>query len=761
MKRRAFSLIELLVVLAVSAILFAIIAIPLVQGFNLTRAGQAFADAQERARALVDQIARDISNATSVRDLSGVSGQVRILVPSDPDRNGVIDAYVPLLLEGAKIDLLVPASGELPTTADPVLRNPDSLIDPNGDPDDRFNWRIDPTLRTPRGQVALPVTEGLRLVRYFVGLNRPLANDPTSPGNLTNARYTNPYDGILMRKSGDPDNLYVLRKAEVDLRVYDPATNSWSVNPMLDLNGDGELQNGELDDPDFFLLTNAELASNPLRLAKVQRIQQWLKRSRIVTEISRYDMIAPIVDRRTNQVLYDGVNPRIQALINFSPTRMSSEPVQGQVAIRSGEEAPNVGKVGPDTFTTSSGGWSSLFLRCWPSALRVQGTNNLDDPAAIWRPWDGTRPYLTGRTRIPTTGFSVFNFSGGNELTDGVEIFDASTYLEALEWRDNRPLPDPLWFYPFSVAVREANNRSGFLSNDAIREDFIAFYPNRRSGQVKASFAITEVGNASSFPPNGWDNRPYAFTGDAVHPDVDPTITGVGPANRWSGPAYSPSSRTSQINQRFNVLWRDWDLLAPGLEKAQHCHRFLDLRFLPNFDGEPSPLNPVTGFARARIVPGSEIIFGPDQIAGPNYGNLVRYTRAPLPDQVGPNQYYINYVNQPVPTNWTAIGLTPPADLTDPSQYDATNFVSAVLLARFRAGYVKFNSDPGRPLADGNISVFYRFQFTEPNDVFAVDYDSREKINVNLTIKNFPQTTLPTSQTVTVRSEATVRNFLR
>jgi hypothetical protein len=50
---------------------------------------------------------------------------------------------------------------------------------------------------------------------------------------------------------------------------------------------------------------------------------------------------------------------------------------------------------------------------------------------------------------------------------------------------------------------------------------------------------------------------------------------------------------------------------------------------------------------------------------------------------------------------------------------------------------------------------------TESSDVFAVDYDTRQVIDVNLTIRNYPQTTLPTSQTVTLKGSATVRNFIR
>ena len=83
------------------------------------------------------------------------------------------------------------------------------------------------------------------------------------------------------------------------------------------------------------------------------------------------------------------------------------------------------------------------------------------------------------------------------------------------------------------------------------------------------------------------------------------------------------------------------------------------------------------------------------------------------------------------------------------------------LAPRYRAGFLKFNSDFDTPLADGNILVSYRFQFTEPNDILAVDYDSRQKMHITLSIRMYPQTTFPNVQNVTLTGEATVRNFTR
>jgi hypothetical protein len=121
----------------------------------------------------------------------------------------------------------------------------------------------------------------------------------------------------------------------------------------------------------------------------------------------------------------------------------------------------------------------------------------------------------------------------------------------------------------------------------------------------------------------------------------------------------------------------------------------------------------------------------------------------------------------------------------DPGNYDPTNFVSAVLQPQYKAGYIAFDSDPALPIPLGYtpqgstsvvpvpIKVDFRFQFTGtlPNsvltagqgasDVFAVDYDTRQLMQVLLTIRNYPQSTMPNPQSVTLKATAAIRNYAR
>ncbi|HRF60418.1 MAG TPA: prepilin-type N-terminal cleavage/methylation domain-containing protein [Fimbriimonadaceae bacterium] len=758
-KRRGFTLIELITVMTITAVLLTIITVPLVQSFNLTRAAQGFADAQDRARTLIDRVSREVANSAGVRDNTGVRGALIIRLPG---RNGNQEE---IQIEGIKLDVIKPAQGE--ESIDP--NNPGVFIDPN-------TGKVDPTLRAPKGQVTLPVAPGSTLVRYFVGLRQPF--QVLTNGNVTDnpGTYNNPYDGILMARNGQRDNLYVLFRAEVQPIVWNGGQRQVNTR-FFDIGPDGE---PVYDDVRFFLPDG----TNP----KALRVRNWLNAATIVTEISRFDMIQPVFDRRTRVPIYDpnAANvlnvPRVFPLIQFAPTRMTSEPPTGMTAVRPGEETVNSVKIGPDVYRTNFGAWTDILIRTWPTIWpeqwgfggRIRPSDNPSDVFAgnvrsSWRKTDqpGVLPFnpylIMDRRQLPEQGvagpgYSIFlydpNLGDERTIAARTQLFDVSGYR-----RDVRNQVD----YPFT-----RNLRTGLLNDQNLRRWALLWSIDPRSGEVLTSFGIDEVGTVP-LPPAALDNRPVAACGDAYTPANDPSIG----AGQWFN--------YTNINQRFNKLWNTWSIPGGLLETSRRdnsqppidlprerfAKRYIDLRRQPQADGTPSPLDPIDGFPRASIVPGSEVVIGPDQNPGPSYGQPVRYSRT-TQRPVGPNQYLINYVDQREP-NWAdwdgtgggTQGFNVPANVYDPTYYDFQSFVSSVLQPQFRAGYVELNSRFGEPLPPGFVTVYYRFQFSEPNDAIAVDYDTRQIMSINLTIRNYPQTTLPNPQTVTVQGSATVRNFIR
>jgi hypothetical protein len=315
---------------------------------------------------------------------------------------------------------------------------------------------------------------------------------------------------------------------------------------------------------------------------------------------------------------------------------------------------------------------------------------------------------------------------------------------------------------------------------------FTPFALDAAKGKIISSFGVSEVGNPEVSPPgNNSTNLPVAFgsregENQAYTPTTgDPYLAGtIGDDN------HAPSSQGSSINALYNLVFKRWqeDPNLQGLD-ASRIQRFIDLRVLPQADGSEGPLTPVGH--KVSIVPGSEEVEGPDQNPGPNYGNRVRYVRTTgIP---GPNQYRINYTDLPEPTDYTLLGLTPAAVAGfDRNTYNRDNFVSAIIQPQFKAGYIQLCSDPNVPIPadapnvpngpiqnESEIRVNYRFQFTASRtgssatlpgaarDVFAVDYDSRQLMNVLLTIRNYPQSSVPNPQTITLQSTAKVRNYIR
>jgi type II secretory pathway pseudopilin PulG len=710
-------MVELLTVVAITGILLTIIVIPIFQSFNLTRTAQAFTEAQSKARLVASRIAREVGDSVSVRDNSGYRGALTLAVPGNT-ANSLVVTTVP----GLKIDLVQASQGD-PAGFDANGRP--IFIDPN-------TGKVDPTLRTPKGQVGLPVTPGQTIVRYFVGINRPF--ESMSGTTYRVLSYSNPYDGLLMQRASGRDNLFVLYRAEIQPFVRLTNGNYVPDPRYFETNSSGQIV---LDDTAFFtMLPDVDYATGTPEVTirqlldtdfttvrtKQERIQNWRRVATIVTELSRYDMILPVFDKRTRAVAYDNRTdfadatqrnrPRLIPLIQFKPSRVNSDPAESEMANRLGEETDNGLQVASDVYSTSFAGWSNAVVRLWPEGFNAASA--------------AANEYTVGRQVAVAAGreeFRIFQFDpdidGPTDTLGGIDVFNATAYEEAL---------DNGLRFPFSQALINAN------LNDTTRSRFAAYFPDPRRGRILASFSVSELGNFSLPPlPGDGLNLPIVSTGPALSV-VQETATD------WQN--------ATTINQRFNRVWHafPWMQLADGTG----AHRFIDLRHTNQADGTQGPLNL---FSRARIVPGSEEVWGPDQNAGPNYGAPIRYTRTTRAP--GPNQYRINYVDLPEP-DYALLGLPTP-----PTTYDPASFVSAIYQPRFKTGYIQLNSDPNVPLPAGDVRVGYRFQFTRAQDVFAVDYDSRQLLEVQLTIRNYPQSTVPTNETVTLRATATVRNFIR
>ena len=762
MMKKAFTLIELLTVMAITAVMLTLIVLPIFQSFNILRTAQAFGDAQDKGRLLTERIAREVGNAVSVRDAAAT---VALL----PDGKGGTSRVT---LPYTKLDLIPPATGAPEDTLGPgVYRDPTT-------------GKIDPTLSRPKGDVNLNVVPGATIVRWWVGLNRPA--DPTGKAFA----YNEPYTGLMMPRNGDRDNLYVLRRAEVQPFIYrlrkDNQANSLAWRPNLAyFHSDDKVNDTQefdtriidLDDPYFFVADGKYLPEGKTLYTdrmndpdKNNRVLRWAGLSSlnspfgrntsstaVLTEVSRYDMIRPLTTGSPATIIRDANgNPSIVPLVQFRPTRVASEPAAGSAAARPGEAVEGIDRIGPDTFRTSRGLWTAAIVRFYPGG------------------------YAPGPSGAAGAGLEIANVDtlGGVSIYRGVSdgsgldmpatgandaLFDLKLYEQYLARGQS---------YPFTAA---ALNASAWYKDPVQRALFTPFRVLTATGKIVTSFSIEEVGDPTAAATAS--NLPSTTIANAMTPVEasagDPTVATA---------PLSPAAGTYDINRAHNRLF----LAYPDLQGD--VQRYLDLRYVPQADGTLSPLCPtsdggIDGFAvasngttvnRVRIVPGSDEVYGPSQRPGAAAGEIVRYTR--VTGTPGPNQYRLVYADLQEPSDSTGtvsaasyqalLGLTD-AQMNsgkgrfDPAVYDPTNVVSAAIQPRFKAGYMQFDSDPNVRMPNGTLTVKYRFQFNGPKDSFAVDLDTREVMQILLTIKNYPQSNAPNAQTITLKSTATLRNALR
>jgi prepilin-type N-terminal cleavage/methylation domain-containing protein len=738
-KKRAFTLIELITVMGVSAILLTLITIPVVQSFNLTRAAESFVSAQRSARLLIGQIEKEVAGAAYVRPNDGISGAI---LGFFPDRNNDL---VATRLEYTKLDIFPPAKG------DPSSRGPGGAY---RDPD---TGRLDPTLRSPKGDVNLPAAPGSVMVRYWLGLADPFKE------------YSNPY--INLRRPGSPtpadplvswnvnygvENLYVLYRAEVPVYIWDSAQRRMVPNQAFFEVVDGE---PVLDDPSFFLWRVGD------GIQKEQRVRQWQRAARVISESVRFDMVRPDYNLTTRVMNFDGTAPRIAPLVRFQPRRLTAEPTRAENAVGLNQETDNAAKVGSDTFTTELGGWSLADLSIWPST-KTSAFGPGDLSAGGLRSGQATNLRLN-----VNQGSSLVLLGTGSGAP--VSLFDISAYQRALAFRRSANAP-----YPFTAGTGEFGGGPGSPSRTAPwNEAFVPVSIDPKGGRVMASFDIREVGsnNSASFTGIPYERRLPATTPNQVPgnwggihtgPDTpyNVDVNNGGPTSFGSLSINDFQAAHGGINRRFNWLVNAVPANLPTIANArdQFAKRFV---YLPEAvqPGHPSPLdrrptaNGGSGWNRVQIVPNSEVVTGPDQRPGPNFGQQVRYTRTTR-RPVGPNEYFINYVDQKEP-DWSALGISGVS--YDPADYNPSDFFSGIVQVQYRAGYIEFNSRLGEPIPVGNIYVAYRFQFTEPNDVIVVGYDSSKQIEINLTVQTYPNSAFPNPQQVTVKGVAAVRNFQR
>jgi prepilin-type N-terminal cleavage/methylation domain-containing protein len=184
---------------------------------------------------------------------------------------------------------------------------------------------------------------------------------------------------------------------------------------------------------------------------------------------------------------------------------------------------------------------------------------------------------------------------------------------------------------------------------------------------------------------------------------------------------------TTTINGRYNEAYQRDPNNAPNIR------RYVSLMDLDN-DGVMDDARNHLTFPTASIVPGSEVVIGPDQRPGPNYRRPIRYQRVSAANATpGPNQYRILYQDAvPYQEVMRAYGFAP----------------------QLLRGYIEFYSDPRTPLPpDAQIFVTFYYRFNQNGDSYVADYQTRRLMNLKMGLK-FYGAQQPVNYALTTQLEA-------
>ena len=233
---QAFTLIEILIVIALTAVLFALLLVPLVSALRYTQQAQIVTAAQDAARSTEERISRELSSAFFVFD--GTSHPFQLtsgttIAPGDDAYTNFLDLQIlsstgaPVVAHAysAKIDFVLPKLNASGATLDPTTGQPIT-----------YSQSQNGSAIVSNPSLVFPPAAGTNMIRYFIGLK-----DPTKP-------YNNTREG---KSIASDDNTYILYRAEFQpYQITSP--NVPNTNLFATRTNSSGVSIPELDDPDFF-----------------------------------------------------------------------------------------------------------------------------------------------------------------------------------------------------------------------------------------------------------------------------------------------------------------------------------------------------------------------------------------------------------------------------------------------------------------------------------------------------------------------------
>ncbi len=593
-QNKGFTLVELLVVMAISVILMGLILYPVYQSFVITRQAQAMVESQDAARTALHMISRELGQAMVVFDnaqapltpfgddlppdvdTSAVATPIMLPVRQPSGTEGRTQWFV---LPYAKIDFILPKlymhcnnPYHPPASPRDYPRNQQKGSGSNAYLE-MLDWPecpyclADQLLSTDvEARPKTPLEQDVMVVRYFLALRRNDLGVSDPPGYPLNKGWVSPWGKNV---EDGTQNQVILYRAEF--------------NPYDDtLFPAGMSISERLQDPLFFYRPNYA--------------KKWMETARVVG-IGKFEDLVTATRAPDDTVL------SVQPTVTFRTASIENDTFAPATDVDRLNDYPGAPA---HVFVASYGYWTP------GSHIEVMRGDYCENPPS------GVDFY----TAIDQGDLVIMRHLPG-ETADTVE-FNITKYYE-----DGYVQPDSAGSKPLEMAFTIDPNR-GTVN--------FALQPPRVGGQISGPVCV-----------------------------------------------YNPRA----INQDFH---NQYSIDRYGARRSVCV-------YTQAVDSNGSPLADDQYLRNSRVVPGSDIVIGPNMVPGPDFGKPVRYERIPLGLRYpGQNQYQIDC----------------------------------------DSGWIMFSPDPSLDLPEtGDISVYYKIYFNRRDDVVRGDYLTKSLINIQMGMRMF------------------------
>ncbi len=684
--RRAFTLIELIIVIALTAVLFGLLLAPLISAIRYTQQAQIVTAAQDAARTTRERLTRELGSALFVFDgtshpfvTTGAQAQ-----PGDDRYTNFLDLEIPgqdatgnyksalAHAYACKLDFAQPKSVSASTTpTDPTTGQPISY---------RQTQNGSAIISDPA--YVFPLAAGTTVTRYYVGLK-----DPTQP-------YANTREGKI---PGNNDNTYILYRAQ--FQPYVPATGAngnAAVTPNQNLfatrtttNASGQTMTvPELDDPDFFRyvkvgdvnwLDDTHAAYTAATMGQHNaRVDKWVQIAKPVIPGPNIDLIL-LPHTSDNKLVYDpGTGPcTVGGCPGVPHSGVAHDPVTGNYyPIVNTSVTFRPGTVSGDAVPGTTSDYGNLGLPTLDSASGYGYVPTVY--TATSRSW--ALPYHVSLYPGNYSGAQEYydtQISSVTDTTNNPPLYTAGDLLE-FKHADQNDITGTL-VYNITTGSPLAGNGASLGGTD-----FIPLTVNPDTGTLNFGTPSLPNGGPQPSGPLDRNSRNWNYKYDLTAADPTDKTGGVAP----DGTIYlfKPTGGSNPTT--------DSPLTDPSADPTK-----------------------ATGVRNAHIIPGGIRVTGPDTTSGPNSGQIVPYTPVNSVTDIAGNQYFVDYAANIIKVSPDAVALIQNAALP-------TNAQQITVVYDYQANMTL--TDPTKPFSAANPYLPIQVK---------VDYQTRDLIDVSIGVR--------------------------